>query len=191
MSADEMVDIVDRTDRVIGCTTRRAMRQRNLRHRCVWIFVVNSERQLFVHQRTESKDVYPGFWDVAVGGVVGAGESYAGAAVRELAEELGVQVAALAPLAPVTFEDAHTRVLGWTYACRFDGAPTLQASEVQRGEWISYDELLVVLRDRAFCPDGLAALVAICRSDPRESALAWEATSRRAVLEALRERADG
>lgn len=187
MSADEMVD---RADRVIGRATRQRMRSENLRHRCVWIFVFNSNQQLFVHQRTVSKDVYPGFWDVAVGGVVGAGESYADAAVRELAEELGIHAASLAPMAPVKFEDARTRVLGWAYGCRFDGTPTLQASEVQRGEWLDHDALMVALRDRDFCPDGLAALIAVCRSDRSESGVDWGATRRDALLAALGDRLD-
>ena len=37
-----------------------------------------------------AKDVYPSYYDVAVGGVVGAGESYDDGAQRELAEELGI-----------------------------------------------------------------------------------------------------
>ncbi|MGP3920884.1 NUDIX domain-containing protein [Nonomuraea sp. 10N515B] len=35
---------------------------------------------------------FPGYYDVMVGGAVGVGESYEEAAVRELAEELGVRV---------------------------------------------------------------------------------------------------
>ena len=46
--------------------------------------------RLLVHRRADDKDVWPGRWDLAVGGVVAAGEDYDTAAVREVAEEIGV-----------------------------------------------------------------------------------------------------
>src|SRR5262245_4538972 len=90
MEASELVDIVDADDRVIGHAPRAASRAGKLRHRATYIHVFNSGGQLFVHQRTASKDVYPSYFDVAVGGVVAAGESYDDGARRELAEEVGI-----------------------------------------------------------------------------------------------------
>jgi len=45
--------------------------------------------RIYVHRRTDDKDVYPGMYDMTAGGVLGAGESYLEAARRELAEALG------------------------------------------------------------------------------------------------------
>ena len=59
-------------------------------HFAVYIAVQGSDGRLLVHQRSFDKDVRPGAWDIAVGGVVGAGEAYDDAAARELAEEIGV-----------------------------------------------------------------------------------------------------
>lgn len=157
MDREELVDIVDTMDVVIGKAPRSVMRRDNLRHRCVWILVVDGNGSLFVHQRTATKDVYPSYWDVAVGGVVAAGESYAAAARRELAEELGID-RPLIRLTTLAFEDAHTKVVGEVYGCRFDGTPALQASEVARGEWVAGRDLAAFIAAHEFCPDGLAAL---------------------------------
>src|SRR5688572_11577423 len=112
MSADELVDIVDEHDRVVSQVMRAEMRRRNLRHRAVYIFVFNSAGKLFVHQRTDTKDVFPGCWDTTIGGVLQAGESYDGAAAREFAEELGVECPPLRRLFPLRYEDENNRVIG-------------------------------------------------------------------------------
>src|SRR5262245_32721356 len=87
---DELVDIVDELDRVIAVVTRRQMRAERLRHRAVFIAVQGSDGRLLIHQRSPAKDVRPGAWDIAFGGVVATGEPYDLAALRELEEEIGV-----------------------------------------------------------------------------------------------------
>lgn len=155
---DEEVDEVDAEDRFVRRTTRSRVRRENLWHRCVWIFVCRGDGRLFIHQRTATKDVYPAFWDVAAGGVLGAGEDYDDAARREVGEELGVRSPVDGPLARVCHEDADNRVVGRVYMCRFDGEPVLQAEEVQRGAWVTAAELAEAIATRDFCPDGLRAL---------------------------------
>src|SRR5262250_3123813 len=120
MSASEMVDVVDGDDRVIGQATRAEVRAQKLRHRATYILVFNARGQLFVHQRTASKDIYPSYYDVAIGGVVAAGESYDAGAQRELSEELGVTAAPPRPILTFQFEDADNRVNGRVYSCAHD-----------------------------------------------------------------------
>ncbi|MEG7273233.1 NUDIX domain-containing protein, partial [Pseudomonas aeruginosa] len=55
----------------------------------------NSAGELCVQRRTPSKAVYPGYWDLAAGGIVQAGEPYTDSAARELKEELGTREAVL------------------------------------------------------------------------------------------------
>lgn len=87
---DEVVDIVDERDRVVGQATRGEAYARRLRHRCSFVLVQDSAGRTFVHRRTARKLVFPSMYDMFVGGVVGAGESCAEAALREAEEELGV-----------------------------------------------------------------------------------------------------
>ncbi len=90
MSAEEIIDIVDENDRVVGRSPRGEAYARGLRHRCAFVLVRDAEGQIFVHRRTAAKQVFPSLYDMFVGGVVGAGESYDEAALREAEEELGV-----------------------------------------------------------------------------------------------------
>jgi isopentenyldiphosphate isomerase len=156
---DELVDVVDDAGRTIGQTTRRDIRARRLPHRSVYVLVFNADGELFVHLRTDTKDVFPGRWDVAVGGVLAAGEDFPAAAARELHEELGVQ-APLESLFPFRYPAEATQVHGMVYRARHEGPFHLQAEEIVRGEFRSWTTLdAAIARDR-FCPDGLAVLAA-------------------------------
>lgn len=158
MSASELVALVDEDDRVVGAATRAEMRRHRLLHRCVYILLLDSSRRLFIHRRTSSKDIYPGFWDVAVGGVVAAGEDYDEAATREVEEEVGLVDAGLTRLFPLAYEDQQTRVRGMAYECMSDQPLRLQADEVAEGRWVRSAELQLLTQSESFCADGLAVL---------------------------------
>ena len=68
--ADEIVAIVDEHNTVLGSAPRREMRAKALPHRATYVLVFNSQDQLYVQKRTLTKDVFPGYYDPAAGGVV-------------------------------------------------------------------------------------------------------------------------
>jgi isopentenyldiphosphate isomerase len=155
-AASELVDVLDEDGRVVGSTTRAEMRRLRLPHRCVYVFVFHPDGRLLIHRRTDSKEVFPGFWDVAVGGVVSAGEEWLAAAVRETAEEIGVDVE------PTYHSDFHFDsgfgfVFGRIYSAVHAGPFTLQESEVAEASFVPLDDLEALFASRTFCPDGIAA----------------------------------
>jgi isopentenyldiphosphate isomerase len=156
-AGSELVDVVDKEGRTVGTVTRREVRERRLPHRCTYILVFNSRDELFVHLRTETKDVFPGHWDVAVGGVLSAGETFDEGARREAREELGVDVE-LEALFPFRYQDSATVVHSMVYRGRHDGPFQLQPEEVVRGEFLPIAQLMNRAKHVPFCPDGLAAL---------------------------------
>ena len=153
-SAVELVDVTDDAGTVIGVTTRREMRARNLPHRCTYILVFNRRGDLFVHQRTATKDVNPSFWDVAAGGVLSVGESFDESARRELHEELGV-AAVPEPLFSFRYADERTTVHAMVYRVTHDGPFRFQPEEVAGGEFVPVAELERWFAVRQFCPDGV------------------------------------
>src|SRR5260370_521587 len=131
-SSDELVDVLDDRGTVTGVTTRGEMRARNLPHRSTCLLVFNRRGELFIHQRTATKDVNPSLWDLAVGGVVAAGESYDQGAHPGLLEELGV-AGETEPLFPFRFADERTIVFAMVYRVIHDGACSLQSAGVAWG----------------------------------------------------------
>jgi 8-oxo-dGTP pyrophosphatase MutT (NUDIX family) len=157
-SGDEIVAIVDEDNRVVGAAPRREMRARGLPHRSTYVLVFNRAGEVFVHRRTRSKDVFPGYWDPAAGGVVLAGESYEAGARRELAEELGIRGAPLTRLFDFRFADEGTRVWGRAFACVHDGPLTLQAEEIEHGAFMAIEAALRLAEREPVTPDGLLVL---------------------------------
>ncbi len=157
-SAEELVAIVDRDNRVIGSAWRHEMRAQNLIHRATYILVLNQADELFVQLRTMSKDIYPGHYDVAAGGVVLAGEAYAAAAERELAEELGVRGVPLTAHFDFYHETPDNRVWGRVFSCRHEGPFTLQAEEVAGGSFTPLTAIAALASRHPFTPDGLRVL---------------------------------
>ena len=151
---DEPVDVVDEDDRVVGTVTRREMRERRLLHRCTYVLVSNSAGDLYVHKRTDTKDVYPGMYDVTAGGVCASGESYDGCAVRELEEELGISGAPLRFRFKHRYSGPGWGVWGGVFDVEWDGPIAHQESEVAWGAFVPLDELRTMMREREFCPDG-------------------------------------
>ena len=136
------------------------MRADNLIHGATGVVVRNSSGQIYVHRRTDTKDVYPGRYDFAAGGVLAVGEDPDEAALRELHEELGVRGVELTSLGRGFFADQHTRYWGFLYVCEWDGQITWQPEEVAWGGWWSREQLIEALDDpsRSFMPDTVALL---------------------------------
>lgn len=90
-SPEELFDIVDAEDKVIGQAPRsRCHGDPTLVHRVAHVLVFDRAGRLLLQKRSGTKDVQPGKWDTSVGGHLDPGEDYLSAAVREMREELGV-----------------------------------------------------------------------------------------------------
>ncbi len=153
----EIVQIVDADDREIGAVARHIMRRQRLIHRASYILVFNKEQEIFVQKRTMSKDMYPGYLDVAAGGVVLASESYEQSAARELEEELGIK-AKIRFLFDHYYEDGDNRVWGRIFSCTHEGPFTFQPEEVADGWFMTIDQALHLSKKEPFTPDGLEIL---------------------------------
>ncbi len=155
---EELVQIVDENDQEVAVVTRQIMREQRLIHRASYILVFNENGQLYVQKRTQTKDIYPGYWDVAAGGVVLGGESYEQSAVRELAEELGVTDVHLTPLFDQFYEDEGNRVWGRIFSCISQGPFVLQPEEVEYGRFMEPQLALEFSEIEPFTPDGIIVL---------------------------------
>lgn len=156
--AEEIIQIVDKDNLEIAAVARGLMREQRLIHRASYILVFNGDGELFVQKRTMSKDIYPGYWDVAAGGVVLAGESYEESASRELGEELGVKGVKLQFLLDQYYEDEDNRVWGRIFTCTHDGPFRLQPEEVEYGRFMSPQIALDYSEIEPFTPDGIILL---------------------------------
>lgn len=168
VAADELVDLVDEADAVVGVVTRARMRAERLLHRCVFIAVVHPDGRLLVHRRSLHKDIWPGWWDIAVGGVVSAGEGYDAAAVRELAEEVGIVDARPEPIdggIARRYVDADVALLGRCYRVVHPGPFTFADGEVVQADFVDRDRLADLLATEHVLPDSTALVLPLLALD--------------------------
>ncbi len=157
-AADEILDIVDDNDEVIGRAPRGEAYARGLRHRCAFVLARDAEGRIFVHRRTATKLVFPSRYDMFVGGVVGTGESYDDAALREAEEELGVSgLPRPVPLFKFLYEDGDRSWWSSVYGVRCELPVHPQAEEVAWHTFLPPAELEQKLGEWEWVPDGLAA----------------------------------
>ena len=136
--SEEIFDVVDGRDEIIGRQTRREVHRLGLKHRAVHVLVFNSRGQIFLQKRSMKKDCFPGKWDSSASGHLDSGEDYDACAVRELQEELGFQV--LQPLKRLFKIDACSETgqeFVWIYRCEAEGPFTLHPEEIERGDWFT------------------------------------------------------
>ncbi len=91
MPTEELVDLIDNKDRVVGTATLGECLDRGLLHRAVDIIVRRTDGTVLLQRRSEKDLWQPGLWTLSSTGHVRKGEGYAIAARRELWEELGLR----------------------------------------------------------------------------------------------------
>src|SRR5690606_8147218 len=129
------------------------------RHRACYIAVVTTAGELVVHRRSDWKEVYPGYWDIAFGGVLGPGEEWADAARRELAEEAGVTDVDVEELGRASWSAPDTNLNARIYRAVSDGPFTFTDGEVVEVALVPLDELANWLDGRDVCPDSVDLVV--------------------------------
>ena len=82
---NELFDIVDEDDQVIGQATRGEVhRNKNLIHRSIGVCVFNSKGEIYLQKRSSTKDTDPGKWTISCSGHVGTSVVIASAESAEV-----------------------------------------------------------------------------------------------------------
>ena len=132
--SNEIIDVVDINDNIIGQTYRHVVHEKNLFHRSAHILVFNNNGELFLQKRSNNKDESPGLWDSSAAGHVITGESYLHSAKRELGEELGINETINETMhipAQINTFWEHIRV----YKCVTDNQIIINPIEISKGEY--------------------------------------------------------
>jgi len=136
--SEEILEIVDHEDRVVGTERRGIIHARGLMHRSAQVLLFNSTGELFLQKRSINKDEFPGLWDSSAAGHLAPGESYRQCALRELREELGISHAGTLTRLfkiPASMNTGYEHCT--VFKCISDSRITLQPEEVDTGEWLS------------------------------------------------------
>jgi isopentenyldiphosphate isomerase len=136
--SEEIFDVVNERDEIIGKQTRREVHRLGLKHRAVHVLVFNARGQIFLQKRSMKKDCFPGKWDSSASGHLDSGEDYDACAVRELREEIGLELTTPPKrLFKIDACPGTGQEFVWIYRCETEGPFTLHPEEIERGDWFT------------------------------------------------------
>lgn len=101
---EEMLDVVNDEDMIIGQESRLLVHEKGLQHRGVHVFLFTVDGKMLVQKRSADRASSPSLLDCSVSEHVQAGESYLEAAMRGMKEELGVEGIEIKPLGTIKME---------------------------------------------------------------------------------------
>lgn len=146
---EDIFDVVNERDEVIGHAPRSEVHAQGLLHRAIHVLVFNSRGEVFLQKRSMKKDRQPGVWDSSCSGHVDSGEDYDQTAVRELQEEIGLVLNAppnrLFKLNACPETDAE---FVWVYRCHSEGPFRLNPDEIDAGDWFAPDRVTLWIREK-------------------------------------------
>jgi isopentenyl-diphosphate Delta-isomerase len=132
----EIYNIVDENDCVIGKASRKYIHQNKLLHRSVHILVFNSRKELFLQKRALCKDESPGLWDTSTAGHVDAGETYLDCAHREISEELNIKVVLIPSIKISACKNTHGEHVQ-VYTCTTNDIIKVNPEEIDEGTFFN------------------------------------------------------
>ena len=136
--SEEIFDVVNAQDEVVGHRVRHEVHRLGLMHRAVHVLVFNAQGEVFLQKRSLKKDIAAGKWDSSSSGHLDRGEAYDDCAVREVREEIGLHL----PQPPTRlFKLEACPETGWDfcwiYRCHSEGPFVLHPEEIETGGWFA------------------------------------------------------
>lgn len=162
--ADESIDIVDENNNLIGEQKMKSKAHRDgLWHRAAHIWVYNSKGEVLLQLRAKEKDLWPDMWDLSAAGHVRAGEEPIVSALREIQEEIGLNVKMedlelyKVIAEKVIFKEMVNNEFHYVYLLKYDGNTSglkAQEEELQKMGFISIEDIEKGLRENPekYCP---------------------------------------
>ena len=154
----EILDIVDEKNEVIGSAPVEDIYQQRLNHRIIHVVLFNDKGEIFLQQRSAKMKFCPGHWCTSAGGHVKKGESYEKAAERELQEELGVAMP-LTKIHESPYDHYKMRKFLQVFRGIHSGPFELNPEEVASGRWFAVSEVKDMVKKNSLIHPELAHVI--------------------------------
>lgn len=90
---EELIDVLDNKGNKTGIIKKKSdIKKDGDYHRAIAVLVINNNNEILMQKRSSNKKVYPNLWSIFVKGHVQAGETSIDACIRELSEEVGINI---------------------------------------------------------------------------------------------------
>jgi len=151
---EEWVDLLDPQGKIIGKAPRSQVHGNpDLLHPVVHLHIFDKKGRLFLQKRAENKDLFPGYWDTAVGGHIASGEKLEYALMRETQEELGIAPESAQFIFRYIMRNEYESELVHSFKMISEGPFTLNADEISEGRFWTVFEIKKFLGKNVFTPN--------------------------------------
>lgn len=149
----ELIQIVDENGNFTGTIMdKEEAHDKNLLHNEVAVFIINNNKQVLLQKRSANKRFNPNKWALCAGHV-DANESLENAALRELKEEVGLEIP-LEELHPIaerefTLGDSNSHITYFFYAKsnKSEADFIIQKEELSEVKWFDLDEVINMIKE--------------------------------------------
>lgn len=148
----ELIEIVDKDGNFTGkIMDKDEAHDKNLLHNEIAVFIMNAKGETLLQKRSASKRFHPNKWGLCAGHV-DAGESLENAALREIKEEVGLDITEneLKPFAEREFyiSDINSHVTYFYYIVSNlkEEDFVIQKEELSEVKWFSLDEVIDMIK---------------------------------------------
>lgn len=149
MHEDELLDLVNKNDEIIGTIWRseyNRLESEDLGYiRAVEMFIVNDKKELWIPKRTAHKKIAPNGLDFSVGGHVSSGESYLEAILKEIREELNISLSESDLEFIETIGPDANRYIRKLYVYRSNDTPEYNPDDFVSASWLRPAAVLEML----------------------------------------------
>ncbi len=148
---DELLDLVDMNDEIVQSITRGQYYadQTNydgLNLRAADLLIQNDKGELWIPRRTMDRKIAPGGLDYSCGGHIGSGETYVEGLLREIAEELNLELSADDLTFLIKFGPRpQLPYFSEIYLYKSNQAPAYNTDDFSEYRWISPPDLIALL----------------------------------------------
>ncbi len=143
---DEILDVVDGHDQVIGTVNRKDYNQFLQDDsgfiRAAELFIINSQGQLWVPVRTAHKTIAPNGYDYSAAGHIESGEDYLETIVRETREEINLDIKPNDIEFVAKLKSLSIKYIRCIYLLRTDKTPEYNPDDFASAEWLTPAELI-------------------------------------------------
>ena len=151
----EYIDIFDENNNPTGEIKEKTQAHEDGNfHRTAHIWIMNDKKELLLQKRSATKKSHPNCWDISGAGHIRAGESVTVGAIRELKEELGIEVNEkdLQYIATIkSTKNPKNMEFGYVYLLRCNKKIEdyiFEDEEVSEVKYVYYEELEKMVEDK-------------------------------------------
>ncbi len=160
----EIWDVYDINENKLNKKVERddGMLQEGEYHLSVDVWIVNSRKQFLIQKRSPSKRLFPDMWECSAGGAVVSGETSYQACIREVYEELGIEIDMKnAKMVHKFVRNKNALMNVWLVQQNINLEDIkLQEEEVADVKYASVEDIKLMINDNVYVPvvvDGLKA----------------------------------